>query len=173
MQSCHLELEKQGNKAQLGWAVLRIRTGGIQRVCGKYNSRPLDPSGTKKMQTSFTEHGIQTSHDPPLTIGVDPTTVNMDTITTDPKLKIDSPLLHFHLDDKKIVEYLLLAGQHRFVAAEQYLAKLDEQLEGVQSKLENGADGKARDGLKSKEAELTKDIQFGSRWWVKVYDSGE
>jgi hypothetical protein len=61
-------------------------------------------------------------------------------------------------------------------AVEEYLKKLDKELENVLEKLDGKMEGGDPDQVRSSEIkkdELTRKIQFGSRWWVKVYDIGQ
>jgi hypothetical protein len=127
----------------------------------------------KTLLASYDENGMLTDLHPPPVIAVDPKDVDLKTITNNSSLRAAGPLLHFLIPDGKEIVYKLLAGQHRMAAAEEYLKALDETLEGVRHHLETEDDQDRKTSFRAKEEELTRRIQFGSRWWVKVYDSGQ
>jgi hypothetical protein len=132
------------------------------------------PSFMKALLTSFEEYGMLTDLDPPPVIAVRRKDVGQKTITKDRSLRTAGPLLHFLIPDDAEVVYKLLGGQHRMAAAEECLKRLDKALEKVEEDLET-ADKDDQGGislLQAKQEKLTRRIQFGSRWWVKVYDSG-
>jgi hypothetical protein len=172
-QARRVQLEEESEKALLGWAVLRIRTKGTQRVVGAYNGRPMVTGFKRTLLTSYEEYGILTDLDPPPVISVNRKDVDLKTITKDKSLRTGGPLLHFIIPDGKEIIYGLLGGQHRMAAAEEYLKNLDEALEKIRHNLRTEDDQDRIQSLRAKEEGLTRKIQFGSRWWVKVYDSGQ
>jgi len=172
-QARRVQLERDSEKALLGWTVLRIRTKGTRRVVGAYNGRPMATGFKKALLTSYEEYGIMTDLDPPPVIAVCRKDVDLKTITNDSSLRTAGPLLHFLIPDRTEIIYQLLGGQHRMAAAEEYLKDLDEALEDIRQHLETTDDQNRISSLQAKEEELTRKIQFGSRWWVKVYDSGQ